>query len=183
MYPFRRPFRLLELVFPGSGIGNREFPTGVDGIVIPTWNMAKPRTGDVLFDSRALVSNANAADFTLSSSANRPPAGKIRIITSAAAIHADAAARDVDFGVTQVTTVAAPSWGSWWALAGGSRVIGGALALPPDRFLTLGPFPLWFEDTDVFVRYRGMTGGGEQVQFHFTFVEIPGELIDVEIRR
>jgi len=182
MYPFRRPFRLLELVFPGSGIGNREFPVGVDGTVIPIWDMAKPRTGDVLFDSRALVSNANAADFTLSSSANRPPAGKIRIITSAAAIHADAAARDIDFGVTQVTTVAAPPWGSWWALAGGSRVIGGVLAVPPNRFLTLGPFPLWFEDTDVFARFRGMTGGGEQVQFHFTFVELPGELIDVELR-
>lgn len=181
---FRRPYRLLQLVFPQSGMDDATYPTRVDSTVQPIWNALKPRPGDVLFDSRALIGTSSApGEFTLSSSASPVPAGKIRIITSGAVFNGDAAARNCRFQISQRAGTPAPPWGSWWTLAGGDRVVSVRNGVPSLAWNDCGNFPLWFEDTDIEAVFAATTGGGETFQFHFTFVELDGSLVDVELRK
>jgi len=185
MQQFRRNYRLLERLFLRSGAQDQfQGPGLVDETVIPVWDSMRPRPGDVLFDSRALAGNTvGAGNFTLSSSASPPPRGFVRVITAGAVFNPDVAARNVFFQITQRVGTPAPPWGSWWTLAGGSRVVSVRNAVPTVAWNDIGNFPLWFEDTDVEAVFMGMAGAGLQCQFHFTFVEIAGELIDVELRK
>ena len=185
MQQFRRSYRLLERLFQRSGAQDQFHGPGlVDETVMPVWQAMKPRPGDVLFDSRALTGNSAApGTFQLATTAagNATPAGRVRIYGPGAVFNGDVAARIVQFGIVQRAGVTVDPWGSWWTLAGGSRVTGG-LSVAAGEWATTPPFPLWFNDTDLFANFLATTGAGENFQWHFCFIDVPGELVDVEIR-
>lgn len=185
MQQFRRNYRLLELLFLRSGAQDQFHGPGlVDETVIPTWNAMKPRPGDVLFDSRALTGNSAAPgvfQLGMTAAGNAVPTGKVRIYAPGAVFNGDVAARTFQFGIAQRAGVTADPWGSWWTIAGGSRVLG-AVDVAAGGWGNMPPLPACFNDTDVFVNVLATTGAGENFQWHFTFVEFPGELLDVEIR-
>lgn len=176
---FTRPYRLLDRLFPASGISNQNIPAYVDGTVIPTWDALKSRPGDVTFDGFALVSNANAADFTLG--ANEPPEGKVRLIYAGAVTHLDGTnVRNVSVRFVASTSAVDP-WGNFFTMAGGTRVVG-ALEVTGARWANLPRIPPVFRGINLSFVFHGMTGAGEQVQCHYVYVDIPGELLTVEER-
>lgn len=179
-WEFRRPYRLLQRIFPQSGLDDQAYPTRVTEVVTPTWDSAKPWPGDVIFNSIALVGNANAATFFLGSAVNQPSAGYVRLIYGGAILHADGTnVRNVSIVITQDTNTPADAWGGIFTIAGGSRVLGG-VEVTGGRWQTMPRFPPVFRGSFPQFQFLGMTGGGEQVQAHYAFVDIPGELLTVE---
>lgn len=163
-------------MFPGSGISSQEFPDNVDPTVVPVWDALRPRPGDVVFNSFALVSNANAATFTLG--ANEPESGIIRLVYAGAILHMDGTnVRNVAVVFEQSTSVADP-WGGFFTLAGGSRMVG-AVEVTGARWATMPRIPPVMRGCNLRFQFSGMTGGGEQVQAHYAYVDIPGELLEI----
>ena len=107
---FRRNFRLLERLFPQSGISSHEFPSFVDATVVPHWDVFDVRPGDVQFDMR-LIPGVSAGT-TLTQTGVEPPAGYIYLPQRVSVQHDDVTSADATLFIVEITTSTRDPWGS-----------------------------------------------------------------------
>jgi len=181
---FRRQFRMLERLFPSSGINVRsEFPSYVDETVVPTWDLFDVRPGDVQYHLRRIGGNSSGAG-TNNFLGTEPPAGYVFLPQRVCVAHADPGLTlQMILYLGDVTTTASDPWGSWHDEFKGAGITFPIeeVSVPVTRIVKFSsPLPPVFRGERLQLQVLGMSGAGILVAFDILGVFVPGEAVRLE---
>lgn len=174
---FRRQFRLLERLFPPSGISHQDFPRAVDETVVPSWDVFRNLPGEFRFRTLNDITVAALGNNVIS--LGGPTSGYMWVPLTLSTRHDDVAGtKTTQFALSLNVAIPQDPWGVWapftlQEITSGTNEVGDGWARPL--------FPFVPARNTIEVAYLSMTAG-TTLATSLCVVEGPAELIDVTRR-